>query len=113
MNQDDAWKLRNFVQRWTAKQPTWHYRSSEQLAKDLAADADFAVLRFAGWLRTPDGELIATVVRGALPFPYNRSADVLIDAIKLAAGERTRRERLTVVGLGAVGCYIVFAFGRG
>lgn len=93
MNEIEIASLGSFLRQWTQAHPYWQQASTENIAAELAADASFGAIRLAGWLRTPDGELIARIVEAALPYPYNYGADVLADAIQIAARQRTERQR--------------------
>src|SRR5260370_31986060 len=85
MNDNDAARLRAYLQRWIRANPAWHQRAAEDIALELARDADFSTIRLASWLRTPDGALITQAVAGVLPYPYNYGAKVLTDAVQIAA----------------------------
>src|SRR5262249_9348475 len=63
------------------------------VAAEPAADADFEVVKLAGWMQTPAGVLITQIVESVLPYPNNYGADVLADAIQIAARQRTERQR--------------------
>lgn len=113
MNETEVARLSAFLQQWTHTRPAWHQRSAEDIAAELAADADFDTIRLAGWLQTPDGALIAQIVQSVLLYPYNYGADVLADAIQIAARQRTERQRgLTLVGGLALAALVVFLLGR-
>jgi len=106
-------ELEAFLRQWTSTRPLWQHRSAEDIAGDLATDVDFGTIRLAGWLQTPDGALIAQVVQRALPYPYNYGADVLANAVQIAAEQRTQRERTwTLVGGGGLAMLVVFLLGK-
>jgi hypothetical protein len=113
MNQDQVMSLQAYLQRWTRTHPSWWQWSAEDIASELAQDADFQTIRWADWLQSPDGELIESVVSRLLPPPYNYSADVLADAVKIAAHQRTRRRRLEVLGAGGVMALLLILGFRG
>jgi hypothetical protein len=99
MNSVDVTRLEGFLRQWTRTHPLWQHRAAEDIAAELAADVDFGTIRLAGWLQSPDGALIAQTVQHVLPYPYNYGADLLADAVKIAAAQRTERQRgLTLVG---------------
>lgn len=109
MNESDISKLHAYVRTWAAQRPGWRQLSAEEIAEDLANDGDFELIRFAGWLRSADGNEIASIVTMALPYPYSLGARVLADGIKIAADRRTRNERLGVGALSfVVGVLIMF-----
>jgi hypothetical protein len=113
VNETEIARLQAFLRQWTHVRPAWHQRSAEDIAAELAADADFGTIRLAGWLQSPDGALIIQIVQSVLPYPYNYGADVLADAIQIAARQRTERQRTrTLVGGLAVAALAVFLLGR-
>ena len=113
MNETEVARLGSFLRHWTQAHPYWHQRSAQDIAAELAADADFGTIKLAGWLRTPDGTLVTQVVQGILPYPYNYGADVLADAIQIAARQRTERRReLALLGGAGLAALVVFVLGR-
>jgi hypothetical protein len=59
-------------------------------------------------MRTPDGALIATIVEKALPYPANVGAEVLVEAIQIAARRRTRTQRIGALTIGAAAAALVW-----
>jgi hypothetical protein len=113
VNETEVARLGSYLRQWTQTHPYWHQRSAEDIADELAADADFGTIRLAGWLQTPDGTLITRIVQDVLPYPYNYGADVLADAIQIAARQRTERQRgLTLLGGAGLAALVVFVLGR-
>jgi hypothetical protein len=113
VNETEVARLRAFLREWTCTHPSWHQRSAEHIAAELAADANFGTIRLAGWLQTPDGALIIQIVQSVLPYPYNYGADVLADAIQIAARQRTERQRgFILIGGLALAALVVFLLGR-
>lgn len=100
MNEIEAAKLQAYLWHWTRTRPSWHQQSAQQIAAELARDVDFSNIRVATWLQSPDGGTIIQIVQNALPYPYNYGADVLADAIEIAARQRTEKERLYTLGGG-------------
>lgn len=76
----------NFVAQW---------RTVDDLAAALLDDAEFAELRLAPFLMSPDGELVRAVVGRLLPFPESYEFRLLVEAITKAAGARTQGDRQT------------------
>lgn len=111
MKQNDQAALQAYVRVWSARRPGWQRLPAEAIAQELANDADFQVLRLAGWLRSPDGELITAIVGAALPYPANLSAKTLADGILIASRQQTQNERLGVTALALLG-FALFMFGR-
>jgi hypothetical protein len=107
MNENEIARLQAYLQQWIRNNPTWHQRAAEDIAAELARDADFSTIRLAGWLRTPDGTLTTQIVQSVLPYPYSYGAKVLADAIQIAARQRTRSERLQALGAGTVVALVV------
>jgi len=109
----DEEDLRNYVARWAARHARdWHRLSTDDIVDELARDADFATIRLAGLLRSPDGQLIRGVVATALPYPLRASAEVLSEAIEVAGTKRTRRERLQAAGAGVLVTLLIFGLAR-
>jgi hypothetical protein len=111
MNPDELAKLDSYLRQWTSRNSGWQDRSPEEIATAWAHDADFSTIKLAAWLRTSDGQLIQRVVEGALPFPYNYGADVLTQAVQIAARQRTTRQRLEALAVGgSLAVALVLAF---
>lgn len=100
MNEDEIARAAAHVRRWIAAHPDWRRWSAEDIAAALLRDADWATVALAGWMRTPDGALIATIVEKAMPYPVNFGAEVLVEAIKIAARQQTRTQRIGVLTIG-------------
>jgi len=78
------------------------------LAQRFEADADFEMLRFDRFLASPDGELLARAVELLAPPLYQDDAELVLEALQIAAQEKTRRERL--VGTALVGGLALLLF---
>ncbi len=113
MNQDEVVNLQAYLQRWMGTHPNWLQWSADDIAAELARDADFQLIKWADWLQSPNGEVIDSMVSQLLPPPYNYGADVLAEAVKIAAHQRTRRRRLEVLGAGSVVALLVILGFRG
>lgn len=72
----------------------------QECAAFLVRDAEFRSLQLGTWLNTPDGRLIESAVEQALPFPFNREAALISQAMRLAA-ERQHAEGIAKAGQGA------------
>jgi peptidoglycan/xylan/chitin deacetylase (PgdA/CDA1 family) len=113
VNQTEIARLSAFLRQWTRTHPLWYQRTAEDVAAELAADAGFEAVKLAGWMQTPDRALITQIVESVLPYPYNYGADVLADAIRIAARQRTERQRgLTLIGGLGLAALVVFLLGR-
>jgi hypothetical protein len=103
MNDQQVAALGIYVHNWGARQSYgWHGRTAQDIATELTRDAAFLDLRLAGWLESPDGSLIAQIVVRSLPFPARIGAQVLAEAIQIAAQQRTDRNR-TITLLAGIG----------
>ena len=97
----DYGPLRSYLNQWLRRQPLgWHQRGAQSIADEWINDVAFAGVGLKRWLASPEGETITTVVRAALlPYPANHAASVLIEAIHIAARQRTNKQiALTSVG---------------
>jgi hypothetical protein len=113
MNDTEMARLQAYLQQWIRSNPGWRQRAAEDIAAELARDADFNTIRLAGWLKTPDGALITQIVQSVLPYPYGYGAEVLAEAVRIAAHQRTRSERLETLGAGMVIAMVVILGLRG
>lgn len=101
---DRATKLAAFLQRWLREHPDWsqhvnrttfeaEWRGVAEVSAALLADAEFAELRFAPILMSPDGDLVRTAVSRVLPRPESYEFRLLTEAIIRAASAQTQGER--------------------
>lgn len=97
-----ATRLHAVLRRWLLENPGWAvelrdsqhvYRSADQIASALLADAEFAELRLSDLLHGPDGQLIETVVTWLLPYPASAELRLFVDAVTIAAAARQRNQR--------------------
>lgn len=79
---------------WPAQRP-----SAKEVADLFSADADFELLRFSTFLASPQGELFTEAVELLSPPLFRDDEGLVLEALQIAASERTRRERLISVGL--------------
>ena len=123
--EDTITRLAAFLQRWLRQHPGWSqewnpatfmadWRSADEVAEALLTEVEFAELRLAPFLMSPEGELIRTAVAWVLPFPQNYEFKLLVEAITKAAGARTRDDRQTAGGWTIVAgiAAVLFLFGR-
>lgn len=86
---------------------------AEQLAREFLADAEFQSFRLGTWLATPEGEVFAQAVEMVMPPFYRQDAELLVEALKIAAKLQQRNERLAGgIVIGAV-LVLGLGFGRG
>lgn len=96
-------KITEFIDGYTANWPrvqawpgqyyglTWgqpamaHQMTPQELAEDLAANAEFRALQLGTWLNRPDVEVITAAVEAITPPPYRQDIELLIEGMKLAA----------------------------
>jgi|1186.fasta_scaffold26849_2 hypothetical protein len=87
--------------------------SSEAVAENLLAIAEFRALQLGTWLGTTDGQRIAQAVEMVTPPIYRPDVVLLVDGLKLAA-EIQQREGQKIAGALALGVVLVaglLAFG--
>lgn len=88
--------------------PTWRSASrrcsANEVAAELAQDADFLAVGLADWLRSPEGALVTAVVGtlGLMP----PDAQLLIDAVRLA-GAHQQTSGLRRAGVGALAALVL------
>lgn len=114
--------LASFTSRWPRQQlhamfrlpPTWRpvadIKTAEEVASELIADADFQLLRLGNWLETADGQLLTAAVEALMPPLYQRDAELLVEALTLAAKSQQKDGRARAVAgtaLAAAGLAIV------
>jgi hypothetical protein len=83
-----------------------------ELADELVEDVGFRTLELGGFLRTPDGELIASGVEMALPTADRRVVSLAVDALKLAADQQSELSPLQVGGLALGGVVLLWLLTR-
>jgi len=85
-------------------------QTAAELADELLEDAGFRALELGGFLRTPDGELIASAVELALPRADSRVVSLAVEALKLAASEQSRLTPLQAGSLLLGGLALLWLF---
>ena len=83
-------------------------RNVGSVGDSLLDEAEFGEIKLAGWLKSPDGELIQTVVGWILPWPASAEFKLLVDAVTLAAQAKQKNERGVAAGLTLVGAVLLF-----
>jgi hypothetical protein len=76
--------------------------SAHEVAGQMLQTVGFRALRLGSWLNTPDGELIVAAVELLTPPPYAIDAELLVDALKIAANRQRSAELERAVGIGVV-----------
>jgi len=107
-NDPTAQKLYAFLARWIREHPNWAYeaedwtmslREAASIGSNLLDDAEFGEVNLAGWLKSPDGQLIQTVVGWLLPWPEGAEFKLLVKAITFAAQAQQNKERGVAAGV--------------
>lgn len=97
---------------WSIEQPTVAAQyGPADVAAWLLGDAEFKALKLGTWLSTPDGELVSAAVTALLPAPYAQDAELLGEALKLAAKQQQADARKTILAGVAVGSALAVAIG--
>lgn len=88
--------------------------SAGDVAGELLETAGFRALHLGSWLSSPDRELIAAAVELLAPPLYDVDAQLLIEAITIAAAKQRTAELDKAVGLGVVAAIgaVLFAGSR-
>lgn len=87
--------------------------TADELAREFVADAEFQSFRLGTWLSTPDGEVFAQAVEMVMPPFYRQDAELLVDALRLAAKLQQRNERVAGGVLIGAAVVIGLSLGRG
>jgi hypothetical protein len=117
-NDPKALRLYWFLSSWTQANPGWAYDcdpfqhvrrvcDAEALASELLAAAEASELQLAGLLKTPDGELIQTVIGWMIPWPASGEFKLLVDAVTLAAAAKQRDQRTLAGALTVAAAFIL------
>jgi len=117
-NDPSALKLYAFLSQWTRSHPTWAYepsgwmmtlKSVESVTSDLMSEVEFDEINLAGVVKSPDGQLIETVVAWVLPWPTSLEFKLLVDAITAAAKAKQNSQRGVAAGLTLAAGVLLFA----
>ncbi len=115
-NDPRAQKLYAFLVNWTRRMPGWAYdsngwmmtsRSVESVTAELLDEAEFSEINLAGFLKSPDGQLIQTVVGWVLPWPASIEFNLLVNAITGAALAKQKNQQNVAAGLTFVAAAIL------
>ena len=115
-NDSTAQKLYAFLVRWIRDNPNWAYeasgwsvslRTADAVVSSLVNETEFAEVNLAGLFKSPDGQLIKTVVGWVLPWPMSTEFELLVDAITLAAQAKQKNERGLAAGLTAAAAFVI------
>lgn len=87
--------------------------TANELAEQWLEMAEFQALRLGTWLSTPEGQLFAEAIEMISPPFYRADAELLIEALQIAASEQQHRgRRNTALVVGAVALVsMLFGFG--
>jgi hypothetical protein len=111
--------LAKFIQAWPRQPQPWGYNypyqpapiASQRTAGDVAgwllADAEFRALKLGNWLSTPDGELVMAAIGMLAPAPYAQDAQLLAEALQLAAQQQQAEARKKILAAIAIGGAVV------
>lgn len=118
--QDLADYLGAFTQAWPKQPAPWDYtyfsspaptiaarHSTADVAQWLLADAEFKAMKLGNWLSTPDGKLVMAAIGMLAPAPYAEDAELLADAIQLAAKLQQSDARAKIFAVAAIGSVFV------
>jgi hypothetical protein len=87
---------------WNMQPSVASRHTASEIAKAMLADAEFRALKLGTWLNTPDGELLAAAVTTLAPPPYQEDAQLLIEALQLAAQQQQADARTKLLVAGAL-----------
>jgi hypothetical protein len=111
--------LATFIQAWPQPPQPWDYsypmhaapiasqHTADDVAEWLLADAEFRALKLGNWLSTPDGELVMTAIGMLAPAPYAQDAQLLAEALQLAARRQQDDARKKIFAAIAIGGAVV------
>lgn len=80
--------------------------SIETLAHEMLALSEFRALQLGTWLGTTDGQVLVQAVEMVAPPFYRQDAELLVDALKIAASIQ-QREGQQAAGMFALGAICV------
>lgn len=111
--------LATFTQAWPQPPQPWDYSypvhaaplASQHTASDVAgwllADAGFRALKLGNWLSTPDGQLVTDAIEMLAPAPYAQDAQLLAEALQLAARQQQADARTKIAAAIAIGGAVI------
>lgn len=102
MQPSEAAKLQRYLSRWRILNPYRWQEGAQVVANDLMQDTAFADIQLASILESPGGVAITDAVKAALPFPENAELAVMIEAVKIAAKQRTQGQVVDALLVGVL-----------
>jgi hypothetical protein len=84
-------------------------KSVETVTAELLNDVEFNEINLAGVFKSPEGQLIATVVGWVLPWPASLEFRLLVDAITAAASAKQKNQRGIAAGATLIAVAVLFA----
>ncbi len=72
-------------------------------------EIEFNEINLAGVFKSPDGQLIATVVGWVLPWPASLEFQLLVDAITAAAKAKQRNQRGVAAGMTLIAGAVLYS----
>lgn len=117
-NDPNALKLYAFLKQWTRSRPIWAndssgwlttFKSVETVSAELMNEIEFNEINLAGVFKSPDGQLIATVVGWVLPWPASLEFQLLVDAITAAAKAKQRNQRGVAAGMTLIAGAVLYS----
>lgn len=113
--------LDTFIAQWPRRQPLEYHHpdsgpvarqySAEEVAQWLLNDGEYRALKLGTFFGTPEGEMLAEAVAALAPPPYERDAELLIAALRLASAEQQREQRRKIFAGVAAGGVAALLFG--
>ena len=109
MKQSEIIKLQIYLRNWySTHQYGWHFRGTEEIAKELLQDTAFTDIKLASWFGSPDGSTILQVIESVIPFPGNIEIKVMTDAVMIAAKKQTSSQVVGTLAIGIVAALILW-----
>jgi hypothetical protein len=114
---DLAGYLATFTRAWPKQEQwaAWGYppatiasrHGPADVAGWLIADAEFKALKLGNWLGTPDGKLVMAAIEMLAPAPYAQDAELLANAVQLAAKQQQSEARAKIFAVAAIGGAVI------
>lgn len=85
----------------------------DELARELLSDSEYRALQLGTWLNTTNGQIISEAVEMVLPPFYRQDAELLVEALQLAAKLQAQegQDKAGKIALGALGFAALLSFG--
>lgn len=112
VNQEQLTRLVKYLTDYTANWPRQHHAAwafytppppmadtykAEDIAESMFAEAAFKAIKLGTVLNTPDGRLLVAAVEALTPLAYAKDVELLVAALRIAAGLQQAQARETVV----------------